>query len=203
MPYAWYEAWPPGYYQTCCARSGTIWAWVLPCSNGRRSTTVQPYRSVFPGHQSYWMEQSNQEAIPQQQWPCKSKFQKAGERPLQYSSHNYSRLHYLITLAQIAEGKKLVEPTEVSIEDYFEVYFLDQEYSGLHDDKFGSVLSVISTYLKLHIGLLSLLSIAAAEWTTACSTSNDSDTKANLQLDDMYERSCSTKLEKLRCPNQR
>ena len=42
----------------------------------------------------------------------------------------------MITLAQIAEGKKLVEPAEVSIEDFFfEVYFLDQEYFGLHDDE--------------------------------------------------------------------
>jgi hypothetical protein len=36
--------------------------------------------------------------------------------PPQYSSHNYSRLRCLVTLAQIAEGKKLVEPIEVSIE---------------------------------------------------------------------------------------
>jgi hypothetical protein len=35
--------------------------------------------------------------------------------PPQHSSHNYSRLHRLITPAQIAEGKKLVEPTEVSV----------------------------------------------------------------------------------------
>jgi hypothetical protein len=38
-------------------------------------------------------------------------------------------------LAQIAEGKKLVELAEVSIEKKDQVYFLDQEYSGLHDDK--------------------------------------------------------------------
>jgi hypothetical protein len=36
--------------------------------------------------------------------------------PPQYSSHNYSRLYHLVTLAQIAEGKKLEEPAEVSIE---------------------------------------------------------------------------------------
>jgi hypothetical protein len=36
--------------------------------------------------------------------------------PSQYSSHNCSRLHRLVTLAQIAEGKKLIEPAEVSIE---------------------------------------------------------------------------------------
>jgi hypothetical protein len=48
-----------------------------------------------------------------------------------YSSHNYSRLHCLVTLVQITEGKKLVDPAEVSIEEEDEAYFLDQEYSGL------------------------------------------------------------------------
>ena len=67
-------------------------------------------------------------------------------RPPQYSSHNYSRLHCLITPAQIAEGKKLVEPAEVSIEEEDEVYFLDQEYSGLYDDK---VWECIECYLNL------------------------------------------------------
>jgi hypothetical protein len=66
--------------------------------------------------------------------------------PPQYSSHNYSRLHPLITLAQSAEGKKLVEPAEVSIEKEDEVYFLDQEYSGLYDDK---VWECIECYLNL------------------------------------------------------
>ncbi len=68
------------------------------------------------------------------------------ERPPQYSSHNNSRLHCLITLAQIAEGKQLVEPAEVSIEEEDEVYFLDQEYSGLYDDK---VWGCIECYLNL------------------------------------------------------
>jgi hypothetical protein len=56
-------------------------------------------------------------------------------RPPQYSSHKYIRLHCLVTLAQIAEGKERVEPAEVSNEEEDEVYFLDQEYSGLYDDK--------------------------------------------------------------------
>ncbi len=55
--------------------------------------------------------------------------------PPQYSSHNYSRLYCLVTLAEIAEGKKLVESIEIPIEEENEVYFLDQEYSGLYDDK--------------------------------------------------------------------
>ncbi len=63
----------------------------------------------------------------------------------QYSSHNYSRLHCLVTLAQIAEGKKLIEPTEVSNKEEDEVYFLDQEYSGLYDDK---VWECIECYLN-------------------------------------------------------
>ena len=68
------------------------------------------------------------------------------ERSLQYPSHNYSKLHCLITLAQIAEGKKLIEPAEVSIEEEDEVYFLNQEYSGLYGDK---VWECIECYLNL------------------------------------------------------
>jgi hypothetical protein len=72
--------------------------------------------------------------------------------PPQYSSHNYSRLHCLVTLAQIVEGKKLVEPAEVPIEEEDEVFFLDHKNTlVIMMIKFGSVLSVISTYLKLHI----------------------------------------------------
>jgi hypothetical protein len=33
------------------------------------------------------------------------------------------------------EGKKLIEPAEVPIKENNEVDFLDQEYSGLYDDK--------------------------------------------------------------------
>jgi hypothetical protein len=53
---------------------------------------------------------------------------------LQHLADNLSRLHCLITLAQIAEGKKLVEPAEVSIEQENKTYFLDQEYSGLYNE---------------------------------------------------------------------
>jgi hypothetical protein len=60
--------------------------------------------------------------------------------------HIHSRLHHLITLAQIAVGKKLVEPTEVSNEEEDEVHFLDQEYSDLYDDK---VWECIECYLNL------------------------------------------------------
>ncbi len=66
--------------------------------------------------------------------------------PPQFSSHNYSRLNCLVTLAQILEGKKLVELVEVSIEEEDEVYFLDQEYSGLYDE---NVWKCIECYLNL------------------------------------------------------
>ncbi len=49
-------------------------------------------------------------------------------------ANNLSRLHCLVTPAQIAEGKKHVEPAEVSIEEEDKAYFLDQEYSGLYDE---------------------------------------------------------------------
>jgi hypothetical protein len=49
-------------------------------------------------------------------------------------SDNLSRLHCLVTPAQIVEGKKLIELAEVSIEEEDEAYFLDQEYSGLYDE---------------------------------------------------------------------
>ncbi len=47
---------------------------------------------------------------------------------------NLSRLHCLVTPAQITEGKKLVEPAEFSNEEEDKAYFLDQEYSGLNDE---------------------------------------------------------------------
>ncbi len=49
-------------------------------------------------------------------------------------ANNLLRLHCLFTPAQIVEGKKLVEPAEVSIEEEDNAYFLDQEYSGLYDE---------------------------------------------------------------------
>jgi hypothetical protein len=48
-------------------------------------------------------------------------------------ANNLSRLHCLATPAQIAEGKKLLEPAEVSNKEEDKVYFLDQECSGLYD----------------------------------------------------------------------
>jgi hypothetical protein len=51
--------------------------------------------------------------------------------PCNILADNLSRLHCLVPLAQITEGKKLLEPTEVSNKEEDEAYFLDQEYSGL------------------------------------------------------------------------
>jgi hypothetical protein len=44
------------------------------------------------------------------------------------------------------EGKKLVKPAEVFNKEEDEVFFLDQEYSGLYDDK---VWECIDCYLNL------------------------------------------------------
>jgi hypothetical protein len=44
------------------------------------------------------------------------------------------------------EGKKLVEPAEVSIEEEDEANFLDQEYSGLYNE---NVWECIECYLNL------------------------------------------------------
>jgi hypothetical protein len=55
-------------------------------------------------------------------------------------------LHCLVTSAQITEGKKLLEPAEVSNEEEDKAYFLDQEYSGLYDE---DVWECIECYLNL------------------------------------------------------
>jgi hypothetical protein len=56
------------------------------------------------------------------------------EGPRNILANNLSRLHCLVTPAQIAEGKKPVEPAEVTNEEEDKAYFLDQEYSGLYDE---------------------------------------------------------------------
>ncbi len=47
------------------------------------------------------------------------------EGPRNILANNLLRLHCLVTPAQIAEGKKLVEPAAVSNEEEDEAYFLD------------------------------------------------------------------------------
>ncbi len=68
------------------------------------------------------------------------------EGPCNILADNLSRLHCLVTPTQIAEGKKLVEPAEVSIKEEDKAYFLDQEYSGLYNE---NVQECIECYLNL------------------------------------------------------
>ncbi len=66
--------------------------------------------------------------------------------PCNILANNLSLLHCLVTLAQIAEGKKLAEPQEVSYKEEDKAYFLDQEHSGLNNNK---VWECIECYLNL------------------------------------------------------
>jgi hypothetical protein len=68
------------------------------------------------------------------------------EGPRNILANNLSRLHRLVTPAHIAEGKKPVEPAEVSIKEEDKAYFLDQEYSGLYNE---NVWECIECYLNL------------------------------------------------------
>ncbi len=54
--------------------------------------------------------------------------------PRNILANNFLKPHCLVKPARIAEGKKLVEPAEVTIEEEDKEYFLDQEYSGLYDE---------------------------------------------------------------------
>jgi hypothetical protein len=67
--------------------------------------------------------------------------------PPQYSKPQLFKAPLPDYLAQIAKGKKLVEPADVSIENISWI----KNTLVLMMIKFGNVLSVISTYLKLHI----------------------------------------------------
>ncbi len=66
--------------------------------------------------------------------------------PPQYSSHQPFKAPLPSYPAQIAEGKKLIEPAEVSNEEEDKGYFLDQEYYGLYDD---DIWECIECYLNL------------------------------------------------------
>jgi hypothetical protein len=71
---------------------------------------------------------------------------KETEPPRNILADNLSRLHCLFTAAQIVEGKKLLEHTEVSNEREDKAYFLDQEYSGIYDE---DIWECIECYLNL------------------------------------------------------
>eukprot|EP00804_Cyclotella_cryptica_P013072 CCRYP_002362-RA/>CCRYP_002362-RA protein AED:0.62 eAED:0.33 QI:0/-1/0/1/-1/0/1/0/295 len=61
------------------------------------------------------------------------------EGPRNILADSLSWLHRLVTLAQIAEGKGLVDPAVVS-DDEDEGYFLDQEYAGFNDNELVEML---------------------------------------------------------------
>ncbi len=97
--------------------------------------------------------------------------------PCNILADNLSRLHRLVTLAQFAEVKKLVEPAEISIVEEGKAYFLDQEYSGLYDE---NVWECIECYLNLSdtphpdenpLNYAHIHEMKATGQTTACSTS--------------------------------
>ena len=66
------------------------------------------------------------------------------EGPKNILADNLSRLHRLVTPAQLAEGKNLVDPADVSDED--DAFMLDQEYTGLHDNE---IREAFECYLNL------------------------------------------------------
>ena len=68
------------------------------------------------------------------------------EGPHNILADNLSQLHHLVTPAQIAERKKLIETAVVSDNDDDDGYFLDQEFSGLYDD---DIWDCIECYLNL------------------------------------------------------
>ena len=58
---------------------------------------------------------------------------------------NLSRLHRLVTPAQLAKGKPLVEPAAIlDEEDANNAYFLDLKYSGIVDNNILDSLSATS-----------------------------------------------------------
>ena len=68
------------------------------------------------------------------------------EGPKNILADNLSRLHRRITPAQLAKGKNLVDPAVVSDDEDANAYFLDQLYSGLHDD---DIYDCLECYLNL------------------------------------------------------
>ena len=67
------------------------------------------------------------------------------EGPKNILADNISRLHRLPTPAQLAEGRPLVEPAEVT-DDEDEAFFLDCEQSGLFDD---DIREILDCYLNI------------------------------------------------------
>ncbi len=136
------------------------------------------------------------------------------EGPHNILASNLSRLHHLVTLAQIAEGKKLVEPAEVSNEEEDEGYFLHQEYSGLYDEDVWECIECYVNLPTLHIRMIIRWIMHTfmnySNRTNNCLLSSTSEISRQLcQLTSgwhrwwhhlLWERSHST--VKLRCLNQ-
>ena len=67
------------------------------------------------------------------------------EGPRNILADNLSRFRCLVTLAQITEGNSLIDPAVVS-DDEDELYFLEQECTGLNDDE---IWHMLECYLNL------------------------------------------------------
>ena len=70
------------------------------------------------------------------------------EGPCNILADNLSRLHHLVTLAQIVDGKYLVDPALV-LDDDDEEYFLEQEYTVLNYDDIWEVLECYINILEI------------------------------------------------------
>ena len=69
------------------------------------------------------------------------------EGPKNIIADNLSRLHHLITPAQLTEGKILVEPAPVTDEENAdEAFFLDQDHAGVFGE---DILNSLDCYLNL------------------------------------------------------
>ena len=68
------------------------------------------------------------------------------EGPKNVLADNLSRLQRKITPEQLAEGKNLVEPSPDLEDDDDNLYFVDQYYSGVHDD---DIYNILECYLNL------------------------------------------------------
>ncbi len=73
------------------------------------------------------------------------------EGPHNILANNHSRLHRLVTPAQITEGKELVEPAEVSKKEEVKCFSWIKNTLVFTMMRFGNVLGAISTYQKPHI----------------------------------------------------
>ena len=68
------------------------------------------------------------------------------EGPKNVLADNLSRLQRKITPEQLAEGKNLVEPSPELEDDDDNLYFVDQYYSGVHDN---DIYNILECYMNL------------------------------------------------------